>query len=134
MYLFTPSLQTSFLCRSPECDKQSSLCSKVCSHWLSILQTVSIVSIYQSQSPGSFHPPCPIYISVSISALQIGLSIPFSFPRGSVVKNSPANVDVTASVPGLGRSLEEEIRTHSSILAWEIPWTEEPGRLQSMGL
>ena len=29
--------------------------------------------------------------------------------------------------------LEEEIATHSSILAWTIPWTEEPGRLQSMG-
>ena len=36
----------------------------------------------------------------------------------------------------LGREepLEEGIATHSSILAWEIPWTEEPGRLQSMGL
>ena len=30
--------------------------------------------------------------------------------------------------------LEEETATHSSILAWKIPWTEEPGRLQSMGL
>ena len=29
--------------------------------------------------------------------------------------------------------LEEEMATHSNILAWEIPWTEEPGRLQSMG-
>ena len=32
-------------------------------------------------------------------------------------------------IPGLGRSLEEETATHSSILAWRIPWTEEPGRL-----
>ena len=31
-------------------------------------------------------------------------------------------------------ALEKEMATHSSILAWEIPWTEEPGRLQSMGL
>ena len=31
-------------------------------------------------------------------------------------------------------TLEEEMATHSSVLAWEIPWTEEPGRLQSMGL
>ena len=30
-------------------------------------------------------------------------------------------------------NLEKEVATHSSILAWEIPWTEEPGRLQSMG-
>ena len=31
-------------------------------------------------------------------------------------------------------SVEKEMATHSSILAWEIPWAEEPGRLQSMGL
>ena len=37
------------------------------------------------------------------------------------------------SIPGLGRSLEEEMGMHSSKLAWEIPWTEEPGGLQSMG-
>ena len=34
----------------------------------------------------------------------------------------------------LERSLEEDMATHSSILAWEIPWTEEPGGLQSVGL
>ena len=39
-------------------------------------------------------------------------------------------------VPSLGLEvpLEEEMATHSSILAWEVPWTEEPGGLQSMGL
>ena len=39
-------------------------------------------------------------------------------------------------VPSLGweEPLEEEMATHSSILAWKIPWTEEPGRLQSVGL
>ena len=37
------------------------------------------------------------------------------------------------SIPGLGRSLEKEMATHPSILAWEIPWTEEPGGLQSLG-
>ena len=39
-------------------------------------------------------------------------------------------------VPSLGRKdpLEKEMATHSSTLAWKIPWTEEPGRLQSMGL
>ena len=39
-------------------------------------------------------------------------------------------------VPSLGweDALEEEMATHSSVLAWESPWTEEPGRLQSMGL
>ena len=38
-------------------------------------------------------------------------------------------------VPSLGQEdpLEKEMATHSSILAWKIPWTEEPGKLQSMG-
>ena len=35
--------------------------------------------------------------------------------------------------PGLGRSLEKEMATHSSILAWKIPWTEEPGGLKALG-
>ena len=38
------------------------------------------------------------------------------------------------SIPEWGRSPEKDMVTHSSILAWKIPWTEEPGGLQSMGL
>ena len=49
-------------------------------------------------------------------------------------KNPPANVGDLDSIPGLGRPLEEKMATHSSILAWEIPRTEEPGGLQPMGL
>ena len=37
-------------------------------------------------------------------------------------------------MPGQEDPLEEEMATHSSVLAWRTPWTEEPGRLQSMGL
>jgi len=58
------------------------------------------------------------------------------FPGGVVVKNLPASAGDprdTDSVPGSGRSLEKETATHSSTLPREIPWTEEPGRLQSMG-
>ena len=54
------------------------------------------------------------------------------FPGGSVVKNPPANAGDRNLIPGSGRSLEKEMATHSSILAWEIPWTEKPSRLQSM--
>ena len=57
--------------------------------------------------------------------------------HGSVVKNLPANVeDAGMEVQALGREdpLEEEMASHSNILAWEIPWRGEPGRLQSMGL
>ena len=48
------------------------------------------------------------------------------FPGGSVAKNPPANAGDMVSVPGSGRSPEGGIATHSSFLAWEIPWTEEP--------
>ena len=48
-----------------------------------------------------------------------------------MVKNPPAMQETW--VPSLGRedALEEEMETHSSILAWRVSWTEEPGRLQS---
>ena len=55
------------------------------------------------------------------------------FPDGSVVKNLPAHAGDTDLILGQEDPLEKEIATHSSILAWEIPWTEEPGRLQSIG-
>ena len=45
----------------------------------------------------------------------------FSFPGGSVVKNLPANTGYAVSTPGWGKSLEESVATHSSILAWRIP-------------
>ena len=57
-----------------------------------------------------------------------------SFPGGSVVKNPPANAGDAAPSLGWEDPLEKEMATDSSILAWEVPWTEEPGGLQSMGL
>ena len=53
-----------------------------------------------------------------------------------VVKDLSANAETQVEwVQSLGREdpLQKEMATHSSILAWEIPWTEEPGGLQSMG-
>ena len=55
------------------------------------------------------------------------------FPGGSEVKASACNEGDLGSIPGSGRPLEKEMATHSSILAWKIPWREEPGGLQSMG-
>ena len=49
------------------------------------------------------------------------------------VKKSACSAGDSASIPGLGDRLEEEMATHPSILAWEIPWTEEPGGLQPVG-
>ena len=55
------------------------------------------------------------------------------FPGGSDGKESAFNAGDLGSFSGLGRSLEKGMATQSSILAWNIPWTEEPGRPQSMG-
>ena len=49
-----------------------------------------------------------------------------------MVKNPPDNAGDTGFTPELGRSLENEMATHSSILAWKIPWKEEAGGLQFM--
>ena len=59
------------------------------------------------------------------------------FPNGPDDKESACNagnMGDTGLIPGLGRSPGGGHATHSSILAWKIPQTEEPGRLQSMGL
>ena len=50
------------------------------------------------------------------------------------VKNLPAVQEIWVQSLGWKDPLEKGMATHSSILAWRIPWTEEPGRLQSMGL
>ena len=54
------------------------------------------------------------------------------FPFGSAGKNPPTNAEDISLIPGSGRSPGVETTTHASVLAWEIPWTEEPGRLQTM--
>ena len=50
-----------------------------------------------------------------------------------MVKNLPATQETQVQSLGQEDPLEEGMATHSSILAWRIPWTDEPGRLQSMG-
>ena len=55
------------------------------------------------------------------------------FLGGSEDKESACNVGDLGSIPGSGNSLEKGMPIHFSILAWRIPWTEKPGRLQSVG-
>ena len=56
------------------------------------------------------------------------------FPGGSMVKNPPAAQETWVWFLGRENTLEKKMAPYSSVLAWEIPWTEEPGRLQSVGL
>ena len=54
-------------------------------------------------------------------------------PVAQTVKNLPAMQEMRVQFWGQEDPLEEDMATHSSILAWRAPWTEEPGRLESMG-
>ena len=68
--------------------------------------------------------------------LFFNIPVDRGFPGGSVAKNPPANAGDKGdlgSIPGSGRSPGEGMATHSSILVWKLPWTEEPGGLQSIG-
>ena len=67
-----------------------------------------------------------LYINYSISKI-------WGFPGSSVAKNTLASQETWVQSLGRDDPLEKEMATQSSILAWEIPWTEEPGGLQSMG-
>ena len=70
-------------------------------------------------------------VSIKVCSLTRG------FPSGSAGEESSCNAGDTGdagSIPGLEDPLEEEMATHSNILAWKISWTKEPGRLWSMGL
>ena len=115
-------------------------------NWYDILHTpyLSICHIYPYPCVQSCRSPClelpPVLTANSFYAypqnkdshlphLFIQQSIYWGFPGVSEVKSSACNAE------DLGREdpLEKEMATHSSILAWEIPWTEEPGGLQSTG-
>ena len=76
-----------------------------------------------------------ISYSSSIYFLSLTLSQPLLFSSlvAQMVKCLPAVQKTWVQSLGREDPLEKEIATHSSILAWKIPWMEEPGRLQSMG-
>ena len=71
--------------------------------------------------------------SVNRYAVLMSCQSHLGFPGGSGSKESACNVGDPGSIPGLGRSLEEGMATLSSILAWRIPWTEDPGGLPVNG-
>ena len=84
--------------------------------------------------PPHFHKS-PLYIRLSIPSPKISTSVPlfWDFLGGSDRQESACNAGDPGSIPGSEGPLEKEMAIHSSTLAWKIPWTEEPDRLQSMG-
>ena len=73
-----------------------------------------------------------VHICVCV-CISIYLYFAMGFPGGSVVKSLPAKQGTRVKSLSQEDPLEKEMATHPSILAWKIPWTEEPGELQSMG-
>ena len=100
-------------------------------------------SMWDLSSPTRIEPASPAFRGRFLTTGPPGQSSPLNFlgfPGGSVGKNSPATQENTcntkdvSSIPGSERSPGEENGYPLQILAWRIPWTEEPGGLQSMGL
>ena len=87
-----------------------------CSHFTGILSALN-----------SYLPVSRVFVGSSVFC---SYNVKWPSQAALVVKNLPANVgDATdaSSIPKSGRSLEACMATHSHILAWRIPWTEEPG-------
>ena len=71
-----------------------------------------------------------VLLKPSLKNFEHNLASMWCFPSGSAVKNPPAMQETQVRSLGWEDPPEKEMVTHSSILAWEILWTEEPGRLQ----
>ena len=68
-----------------------------------------------------------------IASMAVGRGYPESSLVAQTVRHLPTMRETWVQSLGREDLLEKEMATHSSILAWKIPWTEEPGRLQFMG-
>ena len=81
------------------------------------------------------HPPSfPFSISICSSAFQNRYISQWTSPMAQQIKNLPAMQETWVWFLSQEDPLEKGMATHSSLLAWRIPWTEKPGGLQSMGL
>ena len=76
---------------------------------------------------------CGVHTLTSNSSSTAPLRYPWVFPGGSGGKDLPAVQETRVLSLGLEDPLEQGRAIHSSILAWRVPWTEEPGGLQSTG-
>ena len=72
-------------------------------------------------------------LTLNINICDTQLRVFVASHRAQSVKNLPAMQEIQVQFLGQEDPMEKEMATHSSILAWRIPWTEKPSRLQSMG-
>ena len=102
------------------------------------IKTVSLIPFvplphFQPFQTSIFITQIQVYMHICVCVCVHICRLPQWLSGKETICNAGATGDM-GSIPGSGRSLEEEMATHSYILAWRIPQTEEPGRLQSMGL
>ena len=107
-------------------------------NFYSLIPSLGPVVLYLSETTACYEllriPGCIQQANSNYNTIPTKLSQWLDFPGGSDGKASVYNVGDLGSIPGSGRYLEKEMATHSSTIAWKIPRTEEPGRLQLMGL
>ena len=89
---------------------------------LSVLSITSLQTLEKKNPSKSDRIFCKSFIEVASSLVT------------QTVKNLSAMWETWVQSPGQEDPLDKKMATHSNTLAWKIPWTEEPGRLQSMGL
>ena len=92
------------------------------------IHTYVYMYMYMSYMCMSYTFICHIYIHVYVYVHSLGASI-----TAQSVRNPPVVQETLVQFLSQEDPLEKEMATHSSILAWRIPWTEEPGGLHSMG-
>ena len=100
--------------------------------WISKYLFNNVTLIYFGMTFHLFFPLLPSSFFSSFSSSPSLLAL-LGFPGGSVVKNHLPMQEMWVQSLVQEDPLEKDIATHSGILAWEIPWTEEPGRLHCMG-
>ena len=97
---------------------------RICWIWCTLSAGFSS-SVTKGAFQGTFHPHRPMqttFVSLPVRSLWLRRQ-----------KRLPTTLETRVQSLGQEGPLEKEMATHSSVLAWKIPWTEEPGRLQSMG-
>ena len=77
---------------------------------------------------------CKMFVPFDLLCIYLTYTHMWASLVAQSVKNLPAMHETQVQFLGWEDPLEKEMSTHSSILAWRIPWTEEPGRVQSRGL
>ena len=112
-------------------DELNNLCLECFQIWTLVVVHLFILPCFSSSSTHLWMPVgCQWQVSVLEPRINQQVRLRVGFPGGTVVKNPPANARNMGSSPDQKNPPEKEMTTHPSVLAREVPWTEEPGGMQ----